>query len=53
MNLPSVWVVREVTEDWQLGEPEGASVETFRQIRDEAIAPVQTLLQSLHSNTSN
>jgi arsenate reductase (thioredoxin) len=35
VNLPEAWVLREVFEDWQLDDPEGESIETFRRVRDE------------------
>jgi arsenate reductase (thioredoxin) len=47
VNLPEAWVVREVFEDWQLDDPEGHSVETFRRVRDEVKERVAKLVESL------
>lgn len=47
VNLPEKWVVRDVFEDWQLDDPEGQSVETFRRVRDEVKERVAKLIQSL------
>ncbi len=44
VNLPPAWVAREIFEDWQLDDPEGGSIETFRRIRDEVKARVIDLL---------
>ena len=44
VNLPPAWVAREIFEDWQLDDPEGGSIETFRRIRDEVKARVIALL---------
>jgi len=35
VNLPESWVLREIFQDWQLDDPAGQSIETFRQVRDE------------------
>jgi len=34
VNLPSEWLLQEIFEDWQLDDPKGQSIETFRQVRD-------------------
>jgi arsenate reductase (thioredoxin) len=34
VNLPEPWLMREVFEDWQLEDPEGGKIETFRRVRD-------------------
>jgi glutathione/glutaredoxin type arsenate reductase len=47
VNLPEAWVVREVFEDWQLDDPEGHSVETFRRVRDEVKERVAKLVEFL------
>ncbi|MCS6814953.1 MAG: arsenate reductase, glutathione/glutaredoxin type [Cyanobacteria bacterium] len=47
VNLPSEWVLREVFEDWQLDDPEGQDIETFRRVRDEVKDRVVTLLNKL------
>jgi arsenate reductase (thioredoxin) len=46
-NLPPAWVTREIFEDWQLDDPEGGSIETFRRIRDEVKARVLDLLSRM------
>lgn len=47
VNLPEPWVLREVFEDWQLDDPEGESIETFRRVRDEVKERVVKLIASL------
>lgn len=47
VNLPKEWVLREVFEDWQLDDPEGHSIDVFRQVRDEVKTRVITLIESL------
>lgn len=47
VNLPGEWVVRDVFEDWQLDDPEGQSIETFRRVRDQVKERVEKLIQSL------
>lgn len=47
VNLPGDWVVRDVFEDWQLDDPEGQPIETFRRVRDEVKERVGKLIQSL------
>jgi arsenate reductase len=47
VNLPEEWVIRDVFEDWQLDDPEGQDIETFRRIRDEVKERVETLVHSL------
>jgi arsenate reductase (thioredoxin) len=46
-NLPEAWVIRDVFEDWQLDDPEGESIETFRRVRDEVKECVVKLIASL------
>jgi arsenate reductase (thioredoxin) len=46
VNLPEAWVSREVFEDWQLDDPEGESIETFRRVRDEIKVRVMALLDT-------
>ncbi|MEO1209423.1 MAG: arsenate reductase, glutathione/glutaredoxin type [Cyanobacteria bacterium J06638_20] len=46
VNLPEAWLLRDIFEDWQLDDPEGESIDTFRQIRDAVKERVSTLLQS-------
>lgn len=47
VNLPEAWVQREVFEDWQLEDPDGKSLDTFRQVRDRIKQRVAKLLESL------
>jgi arsenate reductase (thioredoxin) len=47
VNLPEAWVLREVFEDWQLDDPEGESIETFRRVRDQVKERVLNLITSL------
>ncbi|HTL87978.1 MAG TPA: arsenate reductase, glutathione/glutaredoxin type [Leptolyngbya sp.] len=35
VDLPQEWRSRGVFEDWQLDDPEGQSIDTFRRVRDE------------------
>lgn len=48
-NLPAEWVVRDIFQDWQLEDPEGGSLETFRQARDEISQRVKALLEILNA----
>ena len=47
VNLPEGWVLRKVFQDWQLDDPEGEPIETFRRVRDEVQERVAQLIQSL------
>jgi arsenate reductase len=47
VNLPEAWVLREVFEDWQLDDPAGGSIETFRQVREQVKERVIKLIASL------
>jgi len=47
VNLPESWVLREVFEDWQLDDPEGQPIETYRRVREEVKARVVKLMESL------
>ena len=47
VNLPGEWVVRDVFEDWQLEDPEGQSIKTFRRVRDQVKERVEKLILSL------
>ncbi len=47
VNLPEEWVLRDVFEDWQLDDPAGQSIETFRRVRDEIKERVVKLIDSL------
>ncbi|WP_211175900.1 arsenate reductase, glutathione/glutaredoxin type [Brasilonema sp. UFV-L1] len=47
VNLPEEWVIIDVFEDWQLDDPEGQSIETFRRVRDQVKERVVKLIESL------
>lgn len=47
VNLPQEWILREVFEDWQLDDPEGESIDTFRRIRDQVKERVVKLIDNL------
>jgi arsenate reductase (thioredoxin) len=47
VNLPADWVVRDLFEDWQLDDPEGGSIDKFREVRDLVKARVVNLIQVL------
>ena len=47
VNLPGEWVVRDIFEDWQLDDPQGKGVETFRRVRNELKDRVEKLLEKL------
>lgn len=47
VNLPEAWVLREQFEDWQLDDPDGQPIDTFRRVRDEVKARVSQLISSL------
>jgi arsenate reductase (thioredoxin) len=47
VNLPPEWVTREIFEDWQLDDPDGQPLETFRRVRDEIKIEVERLLEKL------
>ena len=44
VNLPPAWVTREVFEDWELDDPDGQPLETFRRVREEIKARVESLI---------
>jgi len=46
VNLPQEWVLREVFQDWQLEDPEGQTLETYRRVRGEVRERVEKLIQS-------
>ena len=35
VNLPTEWLLKNVFQDWQLDDPEGQPIETYRRVRDE------------------
>ncbi|MEC4812220.1 MAG: arsenate reductase, glutathione/glutaredoxin type [Scytonema sp. PMC 1069.18] len=46
VNLPEEWVTTEVFDDWQLDDPEGQDIKTFRRVRDEVQERVVKLMTS-------
>ena len=44
VNLPPEWVTREVFQDWELDDPDGQPLTTFRRVRDEIKQRVETLI---------
>ncbi len=47
VNLPNEWILREVFEDWQLDDPDGQPIDTFRRVRDEVKERVVKLVDKL------
>lgn len=47
VSLPPAWVTRDYFADWQLEDPEGGDMETFRRVRDQIRQRVVGLLQEL------
>ncbi|WP_414620386.1 arsenate reductase, glutathione/glutaredoxin type [Calothrix sp. CCY 0018] len=47
VNLPPEWVTRDIFEDWQLDDPEGGDIETYRRIREEVKQRVIKLIATL------
>lgn len=47
VNLPQEWLLREVFADWQLDDPQGENIDTFRRIRDEVKERVMKLIADL------
>jgi arsenate reductase (thioredoxin) len=47
VNLPEEWVLRDVFEDWQLEDPEGKDLDTFRRVRDQVKERVAKLIEFL------
>jgi arsenate reductase (thioredoxin) len=45
VNLPPEWVMQSVFEDWQLDDPDGQSLETFKRVRDEIKERVANLIE--------
>jgi arsenate reductase len=46
VSLPESWVLREVFEDWQLDDPAGQPIATFRRVRDEVKERVAKLVST-------
>lgn len=53
VNLPEPWVLREVFQDWQLEDPQGQSIETFRQVRSQVKERVEQLIHSFSTGKAN
>lgn len=47
VNLPQEWILQEIFEDWQLDDPDGQPLETFRRVRDEIKERVAALPEKL------
>ena len=47
VNLPPEWVMQEVFEDWQLEDPDGKSLEVFREVRGQVKERVEKLIAKL------
>lgn len=47
INLPSEWVLREIFEDWQIEDPDGKDLDTFKRVREEIKQRVQLLINQL------
>ncbi len=47
VNLPPEWLTRDYFADWQLEDPEGGELDTFRRIRDQVKERVVQLLDTL------
>jgi len=45
VSLPKEWLLQEIFEDWQLDDPDGQQIETFRRIRDEIKERVSNLIE--------
>lgn len=52
VNLPEEWVLTDVFQDWQLEDPEGQSIETFRRVRDEVKQRVEKLISFLSTSAT-
>ncbi len=44
VDLPPEWVTREVFQDWELDDPDGQPLDTFRRVRDEIKDRVEVLI---------
>lgn len=47
VNLPPEWLTRQVFEDWQIDDPAGGDIETFRRVRDEIKERVSKLIEQV------
>lgn len=48
VNLPQDWVLREIFEDWQLDDPDGQPLDTFRRVRGEIKERVEELITKVN-----
>ncbi|MEM9135958.1 MAG: arsenate reductase, glutathione/glutaredoxin type [Cyanobacteria bacterium P01_F01_bin.42] len=53
VNLPPEWLSRDVFQDWQLEDPAGSTIETFRLIRDQVQQRVITLLNDIDATAKS
>jgi len=44
VQLPPEWLTREVFQDWEIDDPDGQSLDTFRRVRDEIKERVEGLI---------
>jgi arsenate reductase len=44
VNLPPEWILRDIFEDWELEDPDGKPLETFKRVRDEIKEKVANLI---------
>ncbi|MDB9493766.1 arsenate reductase, glutathione/glutaredoxin type [Spirulina major CS-329] len=44
VDLPEAWVLRPLFADWQLDDPDGQPLDTFRRVRDEIKTKVSQLI---------
>ena len=47
VSLPEGWILRDIFEDWQLDDPDGQPLDTFRRVRDEIKDRVEKLIIQL------
>jgi arsenate reductase len=47
VNLPTDWVTRDYFADWELEDPAGKPMDTFRRVRDEIKEKVESLISEL------
>jgi arsenate reductase len=45
VNLPEAWILRDIFEDWQLDDPDGQPLDTFRRVRGEIKERVKQLIE--------
>jgi arsenate reductase len=47
VNLPQDWLLQEIFQDWQLDDPDGQPLATFRRVRDEIRERIENLITQL------